>query len=51
MLLGGVVGVVFVDVVILGGGVVGMNVVCMVIGFEVWMMIIDINIDCLYFLD
>lgn len=52
VLLGGVVGVVFGKVLILGGGIVGIEVVKMVVGLGVDVIIMDISLFCLcYFSD
>ena len=51
MLLGGTAGVAPANVVVLGGGVAGMNAVRMAVGLEAAVTCIDINIDRLYALD
>jgi alanine dehydrogenase len=51
MLLGGTAGVAPANVVVLGGGVAGMNAVRMAIGLEAAVTCIDINIERLYALD
>lgn len=43
--MGGVFGVELVDVVVIGVGIVGYNVVCIVNGMGVIVMVLDINID------
>lgn len=44
MLIGGVLGVELVKVVVIGGGVVGLYVIIMVLGFGVDVMVLDCNI-------
>jgi alanine dehydrogenase len=51
MLLGGVAGVAPAKVVILGGGVSGINAARMAIGLEAQVTILDINVDRLYAID
>lgn len=51
MLLGGTAGVAPAKVVVLGGGVAGMNAVRMAVGLEAAVTCIDINLDRLYTLD
>ena len=51
MLLGGVAGVAPAKVVVLGGGVAGVNAVRMAVGLEAQVTVIDINIERLYQLD
>jgi alanine dehydrogenase len=51
MLLGGVAGVAPAKVVVLGGGVAGVNAVRMAIGLEAQVTVLDINIDRLYAID
>lgn len=51
MLLGGTAGVAPAKVVVLGGGVAGMNAVRMAVGLEAAVTCIDINLDRLYALD
>ena len=51
MLLGGTAGVAPAKVVVLGGGVAGVNAVRMAIGLEAFVTCIDINIERLYALD
>jgi len=51
MLLGGAAGVAPANVVVVGGGVVGLNAVRMSIGLEAYVTCIDINIERLYWLD
>ena len=51
MLLGGTAGVAPAKVVVLGGGVSGVNAVRMAIGLEAFVTVIDINIERLYALD
>src|SRR5499426_2354487 len=51
MLLGGVAGVAPAKVVVLGGGVAGVNAARMAIGLEAMVTVIDINIDRLYAID
>jgi len=51
MLLGGVAGVAPAKVVVLGGGVSGVNAVRMAIGLEAFVTVIDINIERLYAID
>jgi alanine dehydrogenase len=51
MLLGGTAGVAPANVVVIGGGVAGVNAVRMSIGLEAAVTCIDINIDRLYALD
>ena len=51
MLLGGAAGVAPAKVVVLGGGVAGMNAVRMAVGLEAFVTCIDINIERLYGLD
>src|SRR5499426_843015 len=51
MLLGGVAGVAPAKVVVLGGGVSGVNAVRMGIGLEAQLTVLDINIDRLYAID
>jgi alanine dehydrogenase len=50
-LLGGVAGVAPAKVVVLGGGVAGINAVRMAIGLEALVTVIDINVDRLYAID
>jgi alanine dehydrogenase len=51
MLLGGVAGVAPAKVVVLGGGVAGVNAVRMAIGLEAQVTVLDINLDRLYAID
>src|SRR3546814_16858176 len=51
MLLGGVPGVPAAQVVILGGGVSGMNAARMAMGLEAHVTVIDLNLHTLYALD
>jgi alanine dehydrogenase len=51
MLLGGVAGVAPAKVVVLGGGVAGINAVRMAIGLEAQVTVLDINVDRLYAID
>ena len=51
MLLGGVAGVAPAKVVVLGGGVAGVNAVRMAIGLEAQVTVLDINIERLYAID
>src|SRR4029077_17794024 len=51
MLLGGVAGVAPAKVVVLGGGVAGVNAVRMAIGLEAQATVLDINIERLYAID
>jgi alanine dehydrogenase len=51
MLLGGVAGVAPAKVVVLGGGVAGINAARMAIGLEAMVTVIDINVDRLYAID
>jgi len=51
MLLGGTAGVAPANVVVIGGGVAGLNAVRMSIGLEAAVTCIDINIERLYWLD
>jgi alanine dehydrogenase len=51
MLLGGVAGVAPAKVVVLGGGVSGVNALRMAIGLEAYVTVIDINIERLYAID
>jgi alanine dehydrogenase len=51
MLLGGVAGVAPAKVVVLGGGVAGVNAVRMAIGLEAQVTVLDINVDRLYAID
>ena len=51
MLLGGVAGVAPAKVVVLGGGVSGVNAVRMAIGLEAQVTVLDINVDRLYAID
>lgn len=51
MLLGGAAGVAPARVVVLGGGVAGVNAVRMGIGLEAQLTVLDINIDRLYAID
>ena len=51
MLLGGVAGVAPAKIVVLGGGVSGVNAVRMGIGLESQMTVLDINVDRLYAID
>jgi alanine dehydrogenase len=51
MLLGGVAGVAPAKVVVLGGGVAGINAVRMAIGLEAQATVLDINIERLYAID
>jgi alanine dehydrogenase len=51
MLLGGVAGVAPAKVVVLGGGVAGVNAARMAIGLEALVTVLDINVDRLYAID
>jgi len=51
MLLGGVAGVAPAKIVVLGGGVSGVNAVRMGIGLEAQVTVLDINVDRLYAID
>jgi alanine dehydrogenase len=51
MLLGGAAGVAPAKVVVLGGGVAGVNAVRMAIGLEAYVTVIDIDLERLYALD
>jgi alanine dehydrogenase len=51
MLLGGVAGVAPAKVVVLGGGVAGVNAARMAIGLEAQVTVLDINVDRLYAID
>ena len=51
MLLGGVAGVAPAKVVVLGGGVAGVNAVRMAIGLEAQVTVLDINLERLYAID
>ncbi|HRD78127.1 MAG TPA: alanine dehydrogenase [Hyphomicrobiaceae bacterium] len=51
MLLGGVAGVAPAKVVVLGGGVAGVNAVRMAVGLEAQVTVLDINLERLYALD
>lgn len=51
ILFGGVLGVGCVNVVIIGGGMVGINVVKMVVGMGVQVLIFDINVNCFCYFD
>ena len=51
MLLGGAAGVAPAKVVVLGGGVAGINAVRMGIGLEAFVTVLDINVDRLYAID
>jgi alanine dehydrogenase len=51
MLLGGVAGVAPAKIVVLGGGVSGVNAARMGIGLEAQMTVLDINVDRLYAID
>jgi alanine dehydrogenase len=51
MLLGGAAGVAPAQVVVLGGGVSGVNAVRMAIGLEAQVTVLDVNIERLYVLD
>jgi alanine dehydrogenase len=51
MLLGGVAGVAPAKVVVLGGGVAGVNAVRMGVGLEAQMTVLDINVERLYAID
>jgi alanine dehydrogenase len=51
MLLGGVAGVAPAKVVVLGGGVSGVNAARMAIGLEAQVTVLDINVDRLYAID
>jgi alanine dehydrogenase len=51
MLLGGAAGVAPAKVVVLGGGVAGVNAVRMAIGLEAQVTVLDINVDRLYAID
>jgi alanine dehydrogenase len=51
MLLGGVAGVAPAKVVVLGGGVAGVNAARMAIGLEAQVTVLDINVDRLYVID
>jgi len=51
MLLGGVAGVAPAKVVVLGGGVAGVNAVRMAVGLEAQVTALDINVDRLYAID
>jgi alanine dehydrogenase len=51
MLLGGAAGVAPAKVVVLGGGVAGLNAIRMAVGLEAYVTVIDINLERLYALD
>jgi alanine dehydrogenase len=51
MLLGGVAGVAPAKIVVLGGGVAGVNAVRMAIGLEAQVTVLDINVERLYAID
>src|SRR5436190_2632191 len=51
MLLGGAAGVAPANVVVLGGGVAGVNAVRMAVGLEAHTTVLDVNIDRLYAID
>lgn len=49
--MGGVPGVVLVKVVVIGGGVVGIYVVCIVVGMGVDVIVLDCSFNCLKYFD